>query len=822
MQVLFKVIEHSKDAVMKICFYHTLPVLFSIAFSIQLYGQSSISGKVLDGLQKPVAYANVLLLNTGDSALVQGQVANETGGFVIEKIRPGRYIIAVSMIGYHSCHSAINITGAPLYEVGTISLEENTEVLGEALVEAKKPLYEQKVDRLVVNVQSSITAAGNSVLGVLQKSPGISVNKQNGSISMYGKSGVTVMINNRVSRLPIDAVLQMLDGMSAANVEKIEFITNPPAKYDAEGTAGMINIVMVENADFGTNGNYGATAGVNGAETLGANFNLNHRRRNFSFFTEYSILYDHNRESWDNRLRIADPAFTSDFNSITKREPYTTVQNFRTGAEINLSKSTSMGALVTLYQRHYKQEALTQLNDRIAPDSSRTAAINIRELNRWQSFTANINLSHSFNEKNRLRFDFDFLNYHNLNPSDYHNESYYPERKLSTLQIIDIKKETPIFFKVANVEYTYQPLATVKIEAGVKGTLSTFKNDVEVSYTEGGLRSVDPELTVVAKLDEKITAGYVSADWSITKTTQLNAGLRYEHTSTYISTQLEQGVVDRNFGNFFPSVFFKKSLSDQTELFLSYSRRITRPTFNDMAPFVYLLDLNTFFSGNPALRPAITDGYNINFRLRQSAIALSYTDSKNEIAHFQPEIDPVTKKQTFRSQNLEYQKLWGLALSVPWTVLKWWEIQANANAYYRDLKTTHLENNVTLSLYNYSLNLVNSLKLPKQFSIEVSGFYESKMLWGMWHFKPLGSLNIGIQKKLNNNHGTLSLAVDDIFYTNIWKLQSQIPEANSNSISVYDAHFQSIRLTYTRSFGNNKLKDVSIKSGSEEERRRVQ
>lgn len=807
---------------MKIATHLSLLILLGLAFSHNVYCQSSISGKVQDGLQKPVAYANVLLLNATDSVLVQGQVASETGGFVLEKIASGQYIIAVSMIGYHTRHSTVKIAGEPLFTVGIINIEENTEVMGDALVVAQKPLFEQKIDRLVVNVQSSITAAGNSVLEVLRKSPGISVNKQNGSISMNGKSGVTVMINGKVSRLPIDAVVQMLDGMSAANVEKIEFITNPSAKYDAEGTAGLINIVMVENADFGTNGNYGATAGVNGAETLGANFNLNHRRRAWSFFTDYSILYDHNKQFFENRLFITNPDFTSVFHSVANRREYTTVQNFRTGAEVNISKKTSVGALLTLYQRHYKQSSLSEVNNQIAPDSSRTAAIAISELNRWQSFTANVNLSHSFNAKNSLRLDLDFLNYHNLNPSDYHNESYYPERDLNTLQKIIISKETPIFFKVANADYTYRPIATVKVEAGVKGAWSTFKNDVEVNYTEGGLRRVDPELTVLAELEEKITAGYLSAEWNINKSTQLNAGLRYEHTSTYISTQHEKGVVDRNFGNFFPSIFFRRTLSDQVEIFLGYSRRITRPTFNDMAPFVYLLDPNTFFSGNPALKPAVTDGYNMNFRLKQATFTFNYSDSKNEIANFQPEIDPVTKKQTLRSQNLEYQKLWSLALSVPWTVTKWWEIQGNVNAYYRDIKTSHLENNLILSLYNYNLNLNNSIKLPKQFSLEVTGYYESNMIWGIWQFKPLGALNLGVQKKLNNNFGTLSLSVDDVFRTNILTFESQIPEANSRSLGTIDVHIRSLRLTYTRSFGNNKLKDVSIRSGSEEERKRVQ
>ncbi len=807
---------------MKTSLSFSLLILLGLALPQQLFGQSSIAGKVQDGLQKPVAYANVLLLNRTDSSLVQGQVASETGGFVMEKVAPGQYLMAVSMIGYQTRHSSISIADKPRYEVGIISLEEHTEVLGEALVEAQKPLYEQKIDRLVVNVQSSITAAGNSVLEVLRKSPGINVNQQNGSISMNGKSGVTVMINGKISRLPIDAVIQMLDGMSAANVEKIEFITNPPSNYDAEGTAGMINIVMVENADFGTNGNYGAIAGVNGAETLGANFNLNHRRRALSFFTDYSVLYDHNKQFWDNRLYITNPDFNSVFHSITNRRVYTTVQNFRTGAEVTISKKTSVGALLTFYQRHFKQNALSEVNNQIATDSSRTATIAISELNRWQSFTANVNLDHSFNGKNSLRLDLDILNYHNLNPSDYHNESYYPERDLNTHQKIEISKETPILFKVANLDYTYRPKAAVKVEAGVKGALSTFKNDVKVNYTEGGLRRIDPELTVLAELEEKITAGYLSAEWNINKSTQLNAGMRYEHTSTYISTQLEKGVVDRNFGNLFPSVFFRRTLSDRAEIFLGYSRRITRPTFNDMAPFVYLLDPNTFFSGNPALKPAVTDGYNMNIRIEQATVTFNYSDSKNEIANFQPELDPITERQTLRSQNLEYQKLWSLALSVPWAVTKWWEIQGNVNAYYRDIKTNHLENNLILSLYNYNLNLNNSIKLPKQFSLEVAGYYESNMVWGVWQFKPLGALNVGVQKKLKNNGGTISLAVDDVFRTNNFTFETQIPEAKSQSFSYVDFHNQSLRLTYTRSFGNNKLKNVSIRSGSEEERKRVQ
>ena len=221
---------------------------------MELWGQSAtISGTVQDARQQVASFANVLVLQANDSILVQGQLTNEKGVFLLEKGKAGQYLLTISMIGYQKHYSTIKVDNEPI-TIGDITIEESSVVLNEAAIQAQRLLYEQKADRLVVNVQSSITAAGNSVVELLQKSPGVQVNKQNNTISLNGKSGVTVMINNKISRLPLDAVVQMLDGMSAANLGKVELITNPPAKNDAEGTAGIILFVMVENIDRGTNG----------------------------------------------------------------------------------------------------------------------------------------------------------------------------------------------------------------------------------------------------------------------------------------------------------------------------------------------------------------------------------------------------------------------------------------------------------------------------------------------------------------------------------------------------------------------------------------
>lgn len=180
---------------------------------------------------------------------------------------------------------------------------------------------------------------------------------------------------------------------------------------------------------------------------------------------------------------------------------------------------------------------------------------------------------------------------------------------------------------------------------------------------------------------------------------------------------------------------------------------------------------------------------------------MDYSHSKNEIANFQPEIDPLTKKQIFRSQNLDFLKLYSVTLSIPWILTDWWEIQWNSSGFFRKFKTSHLQENPTRDLYNFNLNLSNNIRLPKDIKLELTGFYDSKMMMGIWEFKPIGSLNIGIQKTLKENRGTLRLAMDDLFYTNVWNMNTLIsPEVFSHFVG--DFHAQSIRLTYNRSFGN--------------------
>src|SRR5690606_29490108 len=191
--------------------------------------------------------------------------------------------------------------------------------------------------------------------------------------------------------------------------------------------------------------------------------------------------------------------------------------------------------------------------------------------------------------------------------------------------------------------------------------------------------------------------------------------MRYEYTSTYIRTTLQTGLVDRTFRNFVPSVFYQRMLNDQWTISVGYPKRMTRPTFNDMAPLGYMADPNTYFSGKPELKPAPTDGLRLDLKIRRSVGSLGYSNSRNQIANFQPEVDLITNKKVVRSKNLDYEKLYSINLSIPWILSDWWDVQVNAGGFNRALKTAHLEENTSKSYRNLSLTLVNNIVLTKRF-----------------------------------------------------------------------------------------------------------
>ena len=282
-------------------------LLFTFFYCSNIFCQYSISGKVTDAAGKPLMNANILLLHFKDSALIKGTVSNVAGSFNFTNIQAGTYLVSTSNIGFKDAYTSSvqpSATNASI-DLGSISLEPAVTDLASVTILSKKPMFEQKIDRMVVNVKNSITSAGSTVLDVLQKSPGVVVNKQSGTISMSGKSGVNVMINGKLNYMPADALVQMLNGMDANNVERIELITTPPAKYDAAGNAGYINIVLINNPDKGLNGSVAATLAAFEGSNPSANINFNYRADKVNIYGSYSFSRLAQKQEFDFSRKVS-------------------------------------------------------------------------------------------------------------------------------------------------------------------------------------------------------------------------------------------------------------------------------------------------------------------------------------------------------------------------------------------------------------------------------------------------------------------------------------------------------------------------------------
>lgn len=244
--------------------------LFAMGIGMFLFADqvnAQISGVVVDKSKKPLTGVNVLLLHSADSSLQKGVITDEKGAYSLLKVKSGSYVLSFSASGFEKVYSPILLfTDGEEKNMGEQVLSEASQQMTAVTVTAKKPLFEQKIDRMVVNVEGNITTAGSTILDILERSPGVIIDRQNNSISLSGKNGVVVMINGKINRMPISAVLQMLAGMSAGNIEKIELITTPPAGLDAEGNAGYINILLKVNDQYGTNGSYSLTIGYGNRE----------------------------------------------------------------------------------------------------------------------------------------------------------------------------------------------------------------------------------------------------------------------------------------------------------------------------------------------------------------------------------------------------------------------------------------------------------------------------------------------------------------------------------------------------------------------------
>jgi hypothetical protein len=798
--------------------------LFCVCLCFQTaFSQSQISGLVQETNQQALPGASVLLLNAADSSLVKGRLSAVNGAFRFEDISAGSYLLRVTMLGFADYQSTPFMIGetAENKTWPPISLSEGSTQINEVRIVAKKPLYEQKIDRMVINVANSSVNAGGNALQVLQRSPGVLVNKQSNSISMSGKSGVIIMINGKISRMPPDAILSMLEGMNADNIERIELIHTPPASFDAEGSAGIVNIVLKQSADEGLNGNYSVNAGYGKREKYGAGLNLNFRRKKVNLFGSYSYQFDHNPQVFQNYRGIYRDNNFLETDGSSKRAPDLSNQNVRFGADFQITPKTVVGFVGTYFERYWNMDAMSNIDNKINGAIDYKVLMHTKEINRWNSTTGNVNLAHQFSKTKSLSVDADYVYYKIHNPSNYDIQNVHSDGSTDDEKLKRISKETPIQIGVLKADYTQTIGKETQFEAGIKGARSLFDNDVRVEDRILENWIADPALTSRFKLNENVAAAYSSISFKQNAKTDFKLGLRYEYTSTNLGSVEQPNVVDRKYGSWFPSLFVSRKISENQQLNLSYSRRIARPGFTQLAPYLIFYDPSTVQGGNPSLQPSFIHAVRSDYRYKVLSVTVEYNRESPSIRDV-PIVDVANNSHVLRPENIGITHTAYAMLNAPWQPTKWWEMQSTLFLVSQFFDAKFEGENLKIHSRFAGFNSTQSIKLPQKVSLEISGNFITSNRWGIFSYKSNGSLNIGLQKEFGPRWGKLNFNVNDIFASNNWYGTADQPELNVLVRSNYLQAERTFMLTWTNKFGNSKLKDARQRAnGAAEEMRRL-
>ena len=823
---------------MKTLFFTFLALLSLLNFDIKAQGK--ISGQITDDKNKIVEFASVTLLKAKDSTLVKGALSDQNGSFEFEKIASGEYLVNISQMGYKKFYTPKFSLDSdnPNVKIQNLFLQEDSKQLSEVQVVAKKPFIEQQLDKTVVNVENSIVSAGSTALEVLEKAPGITVDKD-GNISLKGKQNVLVMMDGKPTYMSAGDLANLLRNMQSSSLDRIEIMTNPPAKYDAAGNAGVINIKTKKNQNMGLNGSATVGMGYGFFRSLpkeNGSLNLNYRKGKLNIFGNFS---GNNRKNFQindiKRKFVENGKILSGFDQIADSDKQNSSFSYKIGADYFLDSKNTIGFLINGMNGNYKELLDNQAvikNSVGMMDSTSITKGNIK--NTWGNYSTNINFKHVIDSTGReWTIDADYARYDADNNMQYRTSKYDVMNIIRQIRNEDGITASKIDIYALKADLTFPINKTSKFEAGVKSSHVNSNNDMRFEFLTGDLqtRTLDPTRTRDFLYKENINAGYLNYSKEIKKLS-IQLGLRVENTIGKGSL-LGKQLLDRNYTNVFPSVFLRQKLSAKHQLGMSYSRRIDRPSYEDLNPFLYFLDPYTFQKGNELLLPQFTDAIELSHTFMDAITTTVNYSRTNGIMTEILQQNNALKLTNVTKYNIGYVDNFGIAFSVPVPITKWWfsntYFNLYDNHYVGDIpKTTVDGNGNSNTIYQpldarattYMLNMTHQFTLPKKFSLELSGYYQSPFIEGQLAGKPMGQVSFGVQKKVLKDKATIKLNVNDIFWTNQFRGNFAFNDIDVQIVNKWES--RTARMTFTYRFGNNKVASARQRqTGLEDEKGRV-
>ena len=789
-----------------------------------------ITGKLESSDQKPLEAVLVSLLLSNDNSLVKTQISEPDGSFVFESLAANDYLIVVENPGFKTYQSqTISIAvEKPEFALKPIVLTASEiNKLDEITVVKKKAFVERKLDKTIVNVDAMISNAGSDAMDVLEKSPGITVD-QNGTITFKGKSGVVVFIDDKPTYLSGAELEAYLKSLPASTLSQIEFMTNPPAKYEAAGSAGVINIKTKKSKSKGFNGS--ATSRLSqGKRTHTRNgLNLNYKNdkirvygnANYAtqeFLTDLYIFRNYKND---------DGSTKSLFHQDTRIDNTVNTANAKLGMDYYASEKTTWGISFTGLSKNGtdKSDGSSRLTNAAAVLDSIIVADN-KEKKKFKNGGVNLNYSHDFDSiGKKITADFDFLTYSDDTDQRYRNYIYQPDNSLSSSDESTGKLPSKINIYAFKTDYSNPLKNDGLFEAGYKISYSKTDNVADYADIFGNTSIPNYDSSNHFKYEEMINAVYVNFNKSFGRFS-LQSGLRLENTVSK-GNQLgniikDASVFRKDYTNLFPTLYmmYKLDSLSNKQIVFSYGKRIDRPYYQDLNPFLSPLDKFTFYAGNPYLNPSFSNNFELSYRYKSLfSTTLTYGHTKDNIDET---IEINNGIYYSRPGNIGKSQTLSINVESEFELTKWYSVNMYSELtnlrYKSKLYTEELNTNGTF----FFILVNNRFKFGKDWSAELFGRYISSIESGQVTTDPKGTVNFTIQKKILSNKGSLKLGINDIFYTNI---NSGVINNLKNTYADYnnqgDTRFAA--LTFTYSFGKSfESKNSQERSSAESEQNRV-
>jgi len=803
--------------------------LLVLAFSIlstAIYSQS-ISGKLLDEADEAIQFANVVLYYAQDSSICKIEVSDENGAFSFSGVSSESYFVKTSFVGYEDIETQpFDFQEGSNKELGTLTFEISATELEVATVTARRAMVEVKPDRTVFNIEGTINASGSDGISLLRKAPGVVVDNNN-NINVLGRSGVLVYIDGK--RLPIsgDDLTNYLQSLSSDQIDKIDIITNPGAKYEAEGNAGIIDIKLKKDKSIGTNGSISSSFSMGQKPQFNTSLNANTRTKKFNV---YGSLGGNLNE------RFNDIEFTSVQNNIYLDEIANFVNsqqglNLRLGVDYFLSSAHTFGVLINSNNSTGDSNDTDRIEISSDPMRINIDSTLLATTDAERDFSQNsINLNYRYAPKSdfSINADVDYglfdINQYRLQPNQFFQSNGQSDLLSEVIVEFDTPRKIEIITSKIDIE---QKVNQVTLGYGAKLSIINSENSFEVFDVINSNSIRDDRRSNLFDYDEHVYAGYINLSSKLNDFWSFSSGIRAEQTNTtgdltaYLP-EFEEDPIDQSYLKFFPNIGFTYSKNPMHLFGINYGRRINRPDYQVLNPFNNQLSEISFEKGNPNLQPEIVNNLELSYTWQyRYNFKLSYSRTTDQITRLIGPDDTDPRASFINWDNLAEQTIYNANMSLPIDITPKWSSYINAGIAYIDNQADYGDGAVVdIQTMSYNLYQQQTIKLPKDYVFEISGYYAGPGVWGgVFLYDSSYSLNFGIQKKFFNKKLNVKLTANDVTYQSFWSGSSEFDGLISEGRGQWDSRRVGISLNYN--FGNQNVKSRKRKTGIEDEQKRV-